>query len=378
VANEDVIRRYPTKRVSPFDGMAVTARVWADAHEYHRTSQQIEALLGHGPGILTGLEVLASDPPDSSVYVRPGIARDPAGQIIVVAEPVRYDLGHAEGPLHLLLSYGEGRPMPGSREDGGATYIQAAYAIEARPDVPQSAALVELARIWRRDAASPIVDAQDPLHPSANEVDVRFRREIGVTADEVANVAVTHLGEGEAVRHARGASSLARALRQGGRRVYVDEGVVLGGEPLPYTLVYLVAEGAFQADANEMNALYGYVQGGGTLLVEACRQDATSGSAAEAALKDLLGSLGISLEPLPRGHDLLTEPHLFAAPPTGFEMEGTPEVLVSDSVIYSTIDYGCLWQGECRGRAPSREEIRAALEWGANIVAYAMKRRNSG
>jgi len=34
-----------------------------------------------------------------------------------------------------------------------------------------------------------------------------------------------------------------------------------------------------------------------------------------------------------------------------------------------------LWQGEVRGGAPSREQIRSAVEWGGNIVAYAAARR---
>jgi hypothetical protein len=48
---------------------------------------------------------------------------------------------------------------------------------------------------------------------------------------------------------------------------------------------------------------------------------------------------------------------------------------VGEGVILSACDYGCLWQGERRGQAASREEIRAAHEWGSNIIAYAAARR---
>ncbi len=377
MAKDDLIRQYPTKRVSPFDGMAVTAQTWADAHEYHRLSQQIQALFGHGPGILAGLQVLASDPPDSSVYIRPGIARDPAGQIIVISEAVRYDLARAEGCLCLLLSYGEGRPAAGSGAEGGANYIQAAYAVEAKPQVPEGVAVVELARIRRRDAKSPVVDAVDPLRPGLNEIDLRCRREIGAPAAQAASIAVVPLGKGDQAPHGRGASHLARALSRAGQRVWADDGVSLDGGLQAYTLVCLVGQGTFQLTPDEMNALYAYLQAGGTLFIESCRRDAAGAAAADAAFSDLLGSLGIRPSPLPQDHSLLVEPYLFAAPPPGFEAAATPAVSVSDGVILSSADYGCLWQGESNGRVPSREEIRAALEWGANIVAYALNRRGA-
>lgn len=377
VANQDLIRRYPAKRVSPFDGMAVTARVWADAHDYHRATQQLQALFDHGPGILAGLEVLASEPADSSVYVQPGVARDAEGQIIVVSEPVRYDLEQAEGYLHLLLSYGEGRPLPDAESEAGVTYVHTAFAVEAKPVTAKSDGAVELARIRRQGAKAPIADAAEPLHPRPNEIDLRYRREIGALPVEVAAVAVVFLGEAEASPHAQGVSSLARTLRQGGRRVWVDGGVPLSTALDPYTLVLLVGQGRLELSAEEMNTLYSYIQGGGTLFIESCRQDADAASAADAAFADLLSSLGMQLAPLPSDHALLQAPALFAAAPAGFETEGEPQLLANESVIYSTFDYGCLWRGQRRTGPASREEIRAALEWGENIIAYAMGRRHA-
>jgi hypothetical protein len=70
----------------------------------------------------------------------------------------------------------------------------------------------------------------------------------------------------------------------------------------------------------------------------------------------------------------LTEPFLFGAPPPGYETQGKPEVLAADGVIFSTCEYGRLWQGERRGGVASREEIRSAVEWGNNILTYALER----
>jgi hypothetical protein len=49
--------------------------------------------------------------------------------------------------------------------------------------------------------------------------------------------------------------------------------------------------------------------------------------------------------------------------------------MVAERVIFSTCDYGRLWQRQRRNGPASREEIRAALEWGANLFAYALDNR---
>jgi hypothetical protein len=69
------------------------------------------------------------------------------------------------------------------------------------------------------------------------------------------------------------------------------------------------------------------------------------------------------------------DPYLFAAPPPGFETEEVPQVLVREGVIFSTGNYGLVWQGEIQDGVPSREQLRSATEWGANIIGYARRRR---
>jgi hypothetical protein len=143
-----------------------------------------------------------------------------------------------------------------------------------------------------------------------------------------------------------------------------------------YTLVYLVAQSTFQLKPDEMNVLYAYLQAGGTILFEACRQAATGEKGtADAAFMDMLSSFGAKVGDLESGHALLTDPNLFGVLPAGFEMEDSPGLKLGDGVIISTFDYGCLWQRERRGRPATREEIRAAFEFGGNIVAYALARR---
>jgi hypothetical protein len=373
--DRDLLREFPTRRIKPEDGMAVTAKVWEAAHEYHRQRLRFHDLLRHGPGILTGLGVIASDPPDSTVYILPGIAVDPCGETIALMEPLAYDIGSAHGLVYLLLTYEESHPSIEPGREDEPIYIDCQFGIEATSILPDEA-YVELARIRRGDANAPITDASDILHPRSNEVDLRFRPEMGIAPLEFVSVAVSYTGGVAGRAHGRGVDYLAGALRQSGYRAAVDDGVLLTAGLDTYTLLYLVGQEAFQLSRDEMLALHAYLEGGGCVLFESCRHDAAGADPpADASFLDLLASMGIELKELQADHDLLFKPHLFAAPPPGFETEGTPGVQVGKGVIFSTCDYGCLWQGKRRDRAASREEIRTAMEWGSNIIAYAHRRR---
>ncbi len=367
---EKLLQEYPLKRLKPEDGMAITAEVWEEAHNYHRLCHGFHALFTHGPGILTGLEVIANDPPDTALYILPGIAVDSAGQTIVLTQPVAYDIGHdMDGLLHIILSYGESRPKGGNgkQQEGAPRYVQGEFSISAQSDLPDTPA-VELARLVRSSRDSVLLDAQNPLQPAADEIDLRFRREVG--APKAVSLAVSYLGEVGEKKHGLGASYLAQALNHSGQyRLAVEDDVPIGPSIVTNTLVYLVGQGAFELAAGAMNGLRNYVhRGNGTLLIESLDEEA------EQSFMNFLRSKDMKPEPLPAGHRLLIQPNLFTAPPAGFETKGDPKVLVNDGVIFSTYNYGLLWQGERRGRLATREEIRSATEWGGNIVTYAMGR----
>jgi hypothetical protein len=385
VSQQDLFKQYPFQRIKPYDGMVVTSDVWDEAHTYHRQQQRYHNLLNHEPGILIGLEVIASDPPDSAVYIQPGIALDAAGQVIVLPEALAFDLGAAQGPLYLVLSYDESQPKadeigtPVEDASDVKLLVHAQFGLEAVGIPPDLASMyVELARINRQGTEAPLTNADDQIHPALNQIDLRFRRNVGGAAQPAVRLAVCYMGQTskeEARRHGVGADVLARTLRRAQQPVWVDDAVGLAGTDLSaYTLMYLVAQGEFQLTPDEMNSLYIYLRSGGTLLIESCRKATASGSA-DPVFLDMLSSFGITLTALPADHVLLSEPNFFAALPIGFETNGVPNLKVGEGVIMSSCDYGCLWQGERRGQAASREEIRAAHEWGNNIIAYAAARR---
>jgi len=375
--NMKILEEFPAKRIAAMDGMAVTAEVWEEAHAYHRDRRRIHDLLSHGMGVVAGLEVIASDPPDSSLYVLPGIAVDSSGESIILTDPVAYDVGTARGRLSLLLSYEESRPS--IEQEDGPFYIRAQFGVAAEPSLAEGTG-VELARIHRLDGDAPIVNAQDAEYPGPNELDLRFRRDIGwqrPVAREAATLAVCYTSALEDTGRGHGAGLLARALRHAGHPMWVDDRVPLEWDLEGYTMVYLVGQGDFQLSRDEMNALYAYLQGGGTVLFESCRKGELEGAPpADAAFSELLASMGIEPVEIQPGHRLLVEPHLFSEVPPGFETDGPPRVWAGGGVIFSACDYGCLWRGARRRGNPSREEIRTAIEWGENLVTYAQARRH--
>lgn len=378
---KDKLQTYPTKRIQPVDGMAVTAEVWEQAHNYHRARQNLHTLYHHTPGIVTGLEVIASDPPDSTVYIMPGIAIDPNGESIVLTEPLAYDLGIAQGPLTLLLSYDESEPQSGTgrEQELNLLYVHSQFGLDAIPmarDIERDLVGIELARIWRAERDSAIHNAPAPHHPRLNEIDLRYRQETGVQKPVWISVGICYLGGERDESHAYGLLNLAQASQQTGHyRVCIDDNIQLDEKLASYTLLYLVGQGSFNLDADSMNALYKYIQDGGAVLFESNRQHVSSETpAAERAFTELVESMGIQLEALPDSHPLLQTPFLFAAPPAGFETEGNPNLLLHAGIILSQHDYGSLWAGQQRGQRPTREAIRTAQEWGTNLLAHALTR----
>lgn len=372
---EELLKNYPVSRIKPSDGMAVTAEVWEEAHEYHRQAHGFHNLFGHGPGIVSGLEVIASDPPDTSVYILSGVAVDSAGQTIVLPQPVTYDVGRdMDGVLYLLLSYGESRPRAkrgGDAATGAPLYVQTEFSITASTSLPGTP-WVELARVNRSSRDAVFSNAKNPAFPGSNEIDLRFRRNVGA-AREI-SIGVVYLGQVSQRKQGKGASYLAQVLNHTGQYfVTVEDNVPLGPNIAGNTIVYLVGENSFELDRSSMNGLRNYIQrGNGTLLIEAVD------AAAEQSFMNFFKATDLQPNPLQPGHPLLSHPYLFATPPPGFETLENSRIMVGEGLIFDTAGYGLLWQGERRKGLPTREEIRSAVEWGNNILIYALERRLMG
>jgi hypothetical protein len=73
-----------------------------------------------------------------------------------------------------------------------------------------------------------------------------------------------------------------------------------------------------------------------------------------------------------RDHPIFKSHHVFAQAPEG--VDGQALLVAADGLVYTDNDYGALWNGGKRDRPASREQIRAATEFGINIAAFASKR----
>ena len=295
--------------------MTVTAEVWREAHDYHLAHQRLHALSFHGSGIVTGLEVIASDPPGQTVYVLPGIAVDPNGNTIVVPEPVIYDFGGMqEDLLYLLITYEESQPQPVSGSAGDKPFfVYTGFNLEGVAGLIDSPQL-EIARIDLQRGVA-IRNAADPSQPKRNEIDLRFRRELGLRAQENIAMGVAYFSR-MSNSHGRGLTNVARSVSQSGQvRAWVDDGIALAQDLSQYTLIYLTARDRFQVDVAEVNALYRFVRNGGTLFIESCHREGGANPGADATFNDLIESLGVRVANVGQDHILLRDPHLFALLP---------------------------------------------------------------
>jgi hypothetical protein len=366
---EDLTKFYPLKRIKPVDGMAVTAEVWNDAHQYHQQHNQFHNLLQHGWGIVTGLQVIASDPPDSSIYIQPGVAVDQLGRCIVLQQPVSYEIGNElEGLIYLLISYSETAvDTSQATQPGAPQFIQSGFSITARSTLPNSP-VVELARIYRTSRKEPFVDAVLPLAPTPNEIDLTRRRQLRVLRE--VNLSISYLGSASP-SYGQGLFLLANTLNQTtSLQVNVlDEAQLAPGIELN-DLICLVGQGPFEFTQGLINGLSNYVKKGqGTLWIESLDAEAS------ASFNNLLQGMSAQLTPLSGRHSLLSTPHLFNTPPQGYDLNTPPEVYVDEGILLSTAQYGQLWQGQNKQGPALREQIRAAVEWGQNLIWYAANRR---
>ncbi len=365
MSNDNLLNNFPNKRIKPYDGMSVTAEVWNQSHEYHRQSNQAHHLFFHGSGILIGMEVVASDPPDRMVFILPGVAVDSKGKVIVLPDPVAYDLGdEIEGPLYLTIIHRESSQGGNKNSDGSIlSYIQDEFLITARQTLPENP-MVELARFTRENRKSAINDAVQTKSPALNEIDVRYRRKIHMNTEQMLTSAVIYLGDVKSQVQGKGLMRVSDdILRKNHINLIVEDHTQLDRGILGYSFLYLVGSGKFQLTKTQIKGLQGYIHLGGFLFMESCDPEALK------SFKNLMDEVELPVSgPLINPHPLLNTPNYFVTPPGGYEQTG--EILLSPGGVISSFNYGQLWAGERKEGTPTREELRSASEFAENLVHF--------
>jgi hypothetical protein len=138
-------------------------------------------------------------------------------------------------------------------------------------------------------------------------------------------------------------------------------------------MLYLTGRGAFRYSPEEEQALLRFLDRGGVLWCEPCRNGIPNGTPDDFSRSCIELSQRLNRQPIqPRmGHPLFTARYLFAASPSALDSAGV--VVEAKRLIISTGDYGCLWEGRGQERVepPSREILRSAQEFGTNALFLA-------
>jgi hypothetical protein len=388
MALEDLIR-FQFKRVNPFQGLVLDADTWKDEQDYHRNQQKLHTLAFHGTGIVEGLEVKASQPPDFSLIISPGIAIDTEGNAIVVPKSQHYSLGSKnKGQVYLIIQYREVPTAPASpSEEGQATRVLEAYRIREVTRLPDEPCL-ELARLDLDPSGKSITDARAPSNPTVNEIDLRFRQSAKASLPDASEISLhphppaetapkekvilghMALVEGSPDLHSNGLMQLARQVGFQTEYQTVVEECTLDESINQHTLLYVTGKGPFTFSAKKQTVLDSFVQSGGTIFAESCAEQQDEGvKEFGLAFNRLAEQLGKKLEVVQRGHPLLDCHHIFSTVPPGAKSEGL--LMVGGQIIYSNYDYGCAWSGGYSNSPLPRDIIRGASEIGVNIVVYA-------
>lgn len=356
MTDPEILKIFPSTQIKPYDGMPVNAAIWEQAHGEHRQALRAHDRVFHGSGIITGLEVIANDPPDQFVFISPGVAVDPVGQVIVLPEPVAYDFGKtSEGPLFLVLGHGE-REATGVEKE--VIIIQDEFVIAARPTMPKRP-VVELARLIITEPGNQVRNATNLEHPHGEELDLRFRKILSSSEKTFLKVAVCHLGN-EVPAVVNGWEYLGKeCARSSPYILIIDTQILISKELLSYDLVYLSGKGAFKLNSDQLDDLHALLDGGRMLIAEALD------AAAEKSFGTAFEKLGLTLSPLEAPHPILTTPFLFTAPPAG---PNGSQVQITGRLIFSTAGYCLAWGGAFPNGQASRADIRSAHEWGINIL----------
>lgn len=367
--------------IEAFNELPIDSEVWREAHDHHGQHRLLHALSSHRPGIVYGLEVIASKSKPHSIIVAPGVAVDPEGNVLLVTAPETLALDQ-KGENLITLSFEQNYDSRSAMQLGGGTrYFRI---IESRRILvskePPTTTYVELARVDRTTATAAVKEAENPFDPGDNELNLLYRPLAFPHCPGDGTVGeLVFLPKKDATQwkiNRAGLVNFIREANQSGFHFQFSGPLNLKGEMDETSPLFLYGAGAQETQdmgKPQIEGLKRYLDNGGTILVEACRGNA----AFKASFEKIVAELGGSLEPLGAKHPLLSAHLAFAAAPGGGQESG--EILIDEKngIIFSTFDYGAAWQGELSGKNKSRDVIRQSVEFGMNIAAFAHQRRRN-
>ena len=175
----------PLRRLAVRNGLLLDAERWRVAHDYHRQRQNLHYQALHLPGIVCGLEVAVTAPPEdvSARYrderwlqISPGVAIDAHGNLIVVDQPVKVHLASSPAAtphwVYLVVRYVDPEGLQRSQP---AEIIAETFRIDEKQQPPGSLD-VEVCRVLPPPDEMPLAPALDVFQPEIGELDLRYRQ----------------------------------------------------------------------------------------------------------------------------------------------------------------------------------------------------------
>ena len=364
---------FAMQRVTAHEGLAIDAATWTDAHMYHQTAQRLHTRALHGWGIVSGLRVVAADPPARTVILQPGLAIDRYGNVIRVAQPVRVALTQTgSGTVCVVLRFVD-MPVDGSTNSPPSRVNEFFNAL-AVTDLPLQQSDIEVARVELGSGSVPIQTAGTPWAPEVHEIDERFRHQMRPATADTLTVGQLILGDqtGRPL-HQQGVANVLRHLRasapcvvQFAGEMHIDAAV---GQ---CNLLYLAGAGAMRLTPKEGAQLLAFLRGGGTLFAEPCFDEETrrqENGRFVASFQRLMADLKYELTAIGADHPVFNARYTFGAPAAG--TGGQAALFGKGNAILNPNDYGCCWQGGTQAKPLPREVIRSAVEFAENVAWHA-------
>lgn len=376
----------PLQRLHVYDSLMMNAQRWLLAHEYHRQRQNVHYQAVNQPGIVCGLGVTLSDPPESTasqfrdrrwVKIQPGIAIDVAGNVIVVDEAVnRYCRIAAKPPatgtltVYVVVSYVEPN-IPGSHPH--PEVVQEQFRIDQKTHPPDDHE-IELCRIQLSADFVQLDAPKDVLFPDLNQLDLNHR--LLAQAKPIATVQAAQVKPSVTLPGALTPGHALKYLAQATPALYpamqvlaADAVVPLQAAAIaPYDLLILDAAHGHTLSASEQDALDQHLANGGVLVIESQEYGVFDGM----TLPPMLGRSLQHWYLLPKEHPLRSQPFLFAAPPD--IDQSFLQVWSGEGVVVVEGGLSVAWAPDSQQRH-TRNDLRTAQEFGINLLHFAHRRR---
>ena len=422
----------PFERLQVSEGLLITTERWQQTQRYHRQRQNFHFQALYQPGIVCGLgvSVVSRNADDTIRYqdgrkllqIQPGIAIDAAGNPIIVSRPEIFQLRSTPthgAVVYLVVNYVDPDELRYPPEQNS---VQETFRIIEKNAL--AAEDVELCRILFD--GTDISLAADPYFPGPNTLDHRHRLSIRQRPQailQVAQIVADHPDEAEQKSLQRLLESVNVLLPtlQGVPAVHsIDRTSLANINHHPYDLIYCAYNHLPHLAAAALPRLKTYLETGGLLCINATvaatrlkelygvRQEllvalddlgdfadtdtmqqqllteveATETEIANAVREICQSVFELTLQmdyPLTgRGrieadHPLVTTPFLFGQLPT---LKTMPvHGFCWGSIVLLISDLPQMWRAE-PGLKLSRTSIRAAQEFGINLLHYGWRRRH--